>query len=45
VTFKENGGTYTDEVLNYLQKKGHKNVELTSTTPTIEDCFIKMAVN
>ena len=45
VTFKENGGAHTDEVLNYLHKKGHKNVELKSTTPTIEDCFIKMAVN
>jgi ABC-2 type transport system ATP-binding protein len=45
VTFKENGGIHAEEVLNYLQKKGHKNAELKSTTPTIEDCFIKMAVN
>lgn len=45
LSFKENGQTNTNDVLGYLQSKGHKNVELKVTEPTIEDCFIKMAAN
>jgi len=33
---------YQEDVLNYLGGKGHKNPEIKSTKPTIEDCFIKM---
>ncbi|MBK5286001.1 MAG: ABC transporter ATP-binding protein [Bacteroidia bacterium] len=33
---------YEADVLNYLGSKGHKNAEIKSTTPTIEDCFIKI---
>ena len=33
---------YGGDVLNYLQAKGHTHVDLKTTVPTIEDCFIKL---
>ncbi len=42
ISFKERDKDYTEEVLNYLQAKGHTGVEIKSVTPAIEDCFIDM---
>jgi len=44
ISFREEKN-YSDEVLNYLKEKGHKDVEIKSVTPTIEDCFIKLLKN
>ena len=44
LSFKEEKN-HQGEVLNYLQSKGHENVEMKPVIPTIEDCFIKMEVN
>lgn len=45
VSFKDDGKIGADNVLNYLHHKGHKDIEIKSIEPTIEDCFIKMAAN
>jgi ABC-type multidrug transport system ATPase subunit len=42
LSFREDEKVSREEVLNYLHSKGHKNIELKRTEPTIEDCFIKM---
>jgi ABC-type multidrug transport system ATPase subunit len=42
LSFKNRDKDYTGEVLNYLQAKGHKGVEIKPVTPSIEDCFIDM---
>ncbi len=34
--------TSEQDVLNYLQRKGHSKVEIKEVTPTIEDCFIRL---
>jgi ABC-2 type transport system ATP-binding protein len=31
-----------EDALNYLQRKGHSQVEMKEVTPTIEDCFIRL---
>jgi ABC-2 type transport system ATP-binding protein len=36
---EKNSGT---ETLKYLEAKGHLNIEILQTTPTVEDCFIRL---
>lgn len=42
LSFKDGSGNFEKELLNYLAEKGHQNIELKVTVPTIEDCFIKL---
>src|ERR1051326_5149917 len=42
LSFKKEDDTQKQDLLNYLQQKGHKNIELKKITPTIEDCFIRL---
>jgi ABC-2 type transport system ATP-binding protein len=39
---KEDNQNAKADVLNYLQSKNHRNVELKDATPGIEDCFIHL---
>jgi ABC-type multidrug transport system ATPase subunit len=43
--FKNDEKNNSNQVLIYLKEKGHKNVEIKSVVPTIEDCFIKLLKN
>ena len=43
LSFKDENKDFSSEVLNYLQRKGHSDIEIKSVPPTIEDCFISMA--
>jgi len=40
-TFKD-GGDYAADLIRYLNSKGHSDVEVKETQPTIEDCFIRL---
>ena len=31
-----------EEIINYLQKSGHRNIYVEEITPTIEDCFMEL---
>jgi ABC-2 type transport system ATP-binding protein len=42
LTFKNENGDFKNELLNYLQSKNQEEVELKSTVPTIEDCFLQL---
>ena len=42
LSFKKEDDTQKQDLLNYLQQKGHKNIELKKITPTIEDCVIRL---
>lgn len=42
LSFKDESGNYSSNLLNYLEEKGHQHIELKVTVPTIEDCFIKL---
>lgn len=42
VSFKHEGPHFKEDVLTYLQDKGHQQVEIKPVTPTIEDCFIRL---
>jgi len=39
---KEDNEKQHKRLIVYLKEKNHKNLELVATTPTIEDCFIKL---
>ena len=45
LVFKNEEGNYEKEILDYLKNKGHKEIEMKATVPTIEDCFIKLLKN
>jgi hypothetical protein len=34
--------TNEEEVRNYLQEKGHAEIEFKAIEPTVEDCFIRL---
>jgi ABC-2 type transport system ATP-binding protein len=40
VSFKSAGGS--EEIQNFLEQKGHQNIEIKPVTPTIEDSFIRL---
>jgi ABC-type multidrug transport system ATPase subunit len=42
LSFKSAGEGQEPKLLQYLAEKGHKHVILKVTTPTVEDCFIKL---
>ncbi len=42
ISFTEDKETIQEDLLAYLGKKGHAEVELKPTPPTIEDCFIHL---
>lgn len=42
LALKNDDADFDVKLLNYLQQKGHNNVELKQIEPTIEDCFIKL---
>lgn len=42
ITFNNPEENQQPPLLEYLQNKGHKNLEIKIITPTIEDCFIKL---
>ena len=42
LSFKNTKKDYTEEVLQYLNIKEHKGIEIKPVQPTIEDCFIDM---
>lgn len=42
ISFKKEENNLQKELIQYLNKKGHQQVELKQTTPTIEDCFIRL---
>lgn len=42
VLFKKNVLNIKTEVINYLENKGHEQIEIHTISPTIEDCFIKL---
>jgi len=42
LSFKSAGPGQEQKLLQYLAGKGQTNVELKVTTPTVEDCFIKL---
>ena len=44
LTFKEENDDSGKEVLDYLQIKGNREIEMKQVAPTIEDCFIKLTI-
>jgi ABC-2 type transport system ATP-binding protein len=42
ITFKNENADFKSDVLNYLQSKNQEEVELKTTVPTIEDCFLQL---
>ncbi|HEX8039803.1 MAG TPA: ABC transporter ATP-binding protein [Chryseosolibacter sp.] len=42
LSLKDDRPGAADEVRNYLESKGHHNVEIMPIVPTIEDCFIRL---
>jgi ABC-2 type transport system ATP-binding protein len=42
LTFKNKEEAERKKLVEYLEGKGHKAIELKETAPTIEDCFIKL---
>ncbi len=45
IAFRDKMKNYSEELLKYLENKGHKEVEMMPVIPTIEDCFIKLLKN
>lgn len=45
LSLKNNSDIAKNDVINYLQKLGHQQIEMHDVTPTIEDCFIKLLKN
>ena len=42
MSFKNNSPEMQKQLMDFLTIAGHKNLELKSITPSIEDCFIKL---
>ncbi|MPR35184.1 ABC transporter ATP-binding protein [Salmonirosea aquatica] len=42
IAFKDDSDGESEKLLGYLETKGHQNLEIQPTTPTIEDCFIDL---
>ncbi len=42
LSLKEAGKEKEDELLKFLQDKGDKDLVFKETTPTVEDCFIRL---
>jgi ABC-2 type transport system ATP-binding protein len=42
ITLKEDNEKSKADLIGQLESKGHRNIELKLTSPTIEDCFIKL---
>ena len=41
----KNGNTGKEDIMNYLLKLSHREIELKITQPNIEDCFIELMTN
>jgi ABC-2 type transport system ATP-binding protein len=42
LSLRKEDGNALDELQEYLYGRDHRNVSITDTTPTIEDCFIRL---
>ena len=42
LSFKDDGEIPSEKLKEYLHRQGHTHVEMKETTPTVEDCFIKL---